>query len=216
MQGFPAQAPATSEPTLPAATPLPLTPTATAVLEPTPTQELSVTQEPSATLAPTPTQEPMATETPTALPTETSTPTPIKTATSTPGPTETPTGTATSTSTPTDTPMPTPTETATSTPAIAGTIGPPPELILTPSLGPPGTEISITGNHFRPYQQYLLYWDVPELPIGIALADDIGQINREVFSVPRTASVQVHQVVISLDGTVVARAPFTVMAADAN
>jgi hypothetical protein len=48
------------------------------------------------------------------------------------------------------------------------------------------------------------------------LADDIGQINPVVFAVPTTASVQVHQVVISREDTVVTRAPFTVQAAGGN
>jgi hypothetical protein len=186
--------------------------TSTSVLEPTPTQqpmptgEPTPTQEPTPTLEFTPTQSPTATETPTALPTET--PVPTETATVTPEPTETPTETAT--------PAPTDTPTPTSTPVISGTISPPPELELTPSLGPPGTEISITGKHFRPYQQYLLYWDVPASPIGIVFADDVGDIYQVVFTVPLTASVQVHQVVISLDDIVVARVPFTVTAAGAN
>jgi hypothetical protein len=46
------------------------------------------------------------------------------------------------------------------------------------------------------------------------LADDIGQLNPMFYSVPLTASVGMHQVVAELDGTVVARTPFTVTAAD--
>lgn len=207
VQGFP-------KPNVPPA----LVETATPVLEPTPTQqpvptvEPTPTQEPTLTLEFTPTQSPTATETPTVLPTETETPVPTETATVTPEPTETPTWTPV----PTETPTPALTATSTSTPVISGTLSPPPELDLTPSSGPPGTEISISGRHFRPYQQYLLYWDAPETPIGVVLADDIGEIYQVVFTVPLTASVQVHQVMISLDGIVVARVPFTVTSADAN
>jgi hypothetical protein len=164
------------------------------------------------TLEPTPTQQPSATptatETPTNLPTETFTPT--GTATSSPTPTST--GTTMPTQTPTQTPAPMGTATATSTPPISGTISPLPELILNPSSGPAGVVISITGRHFLPYLPYVLYWDVPELPIGQALADDIGQIGPVEYRVPALASVEMHQVVIEFGGTVIARAPFTVTA----
>jgi hypothetical protein len=83
-----------------------------------------------------------------------------------------------------------------------------------PSSGPPGTAISITGRYFTRYRQYSLYWDVPESRIGETLADDIGQLNPLPYSVPLTASVEIHQVVAELDGTVVARAAFAVTAAD--
>jgi len=196
---------ATSRPLLPTVTPLPPTPTSVPLVTPIPTE----------TLEPTPTQGPTATETPTATPVlPTETPTPTETATVLPEPTLTPTGTATPTWTPTDTPipMPTPVATATSTPALSGTISPPPELALTPSSGPAGTEVSITGRYFAPYGQYLVYWDAPDVPIGVTLADDIGQILPVVYQVPPTASVGLHQVVVELDGIVIARAPFTVTA----
>jgi hypothetical protein len=77
-------------------------------------------------------------------------------------------------------------------------------------MGPAGTEISITGSYFVPYRQYLVYWDAPESPIGVLLADDIGQIHSLTYVVPLDTSVELHQVVIELDGTVVARAAFTV------
>jgi hypothetical protein len=208
-RGFPAGpapavvATATSRPLLPTVTPLPPTPTTVPLVTPTPTE----------TLEPTPTQGPTATETPTATPSlPTETPTSTETVTVPPEPTLTPTGTATPTWTPTDTPMPTSTATATSTPALSGTIGPPPELILTPSSGPAGTAITITGRYFAPYGQYLVYWDAPDVPIGITLADDIGQIFPVVYQVPPTASAELHQVVVELDGIVIARAPFAVTA----
>ncbi len=179
----------------------PVPPTSTPV--PTAT---SVTSMPTATLEPTPTQQPSATATPTALPTETPTFLPS------PEPTMTPTGTATAT--PTDTPLPTATATATNTPSLSGTISPPPELILVPLSGPPGAPISISGKYFARYRQYSIYWDTPELRIGDTLADDQGQLNPLFYSVPLTASVGVHQVVAELDGTVVARVPFTVTAVD--
>jgi hypothetical protein len=198
---------------------------ATATLEPTPTllaptPESTPTQEPMATLEPTPTQGPTATETPMALPTDTETPTatlmPTETATAMPEPSATPTVTATPTSAPTETATPTLTVTPTSTPAISGTISPPPELILAPPSGPAGTEVTISGRYFSPYSPYLLYWDAPEMPIGIILADDIGQIPSVVYTVPLTATVTTHQIVVESDGTVVARAPFAVTDGDSN
>jgi hypothetical protein len=83
-----------------------------------------------------------------------------------------------------------------------------------PSSGPPGTGISITGRYFTRYRQYALYWDTPDLRIGDTLADDIGQLNPVPYLVPLTASVELHQVIVELDGTVVARALFTVTAVE--
>jgi hypothetical protein len=54
------------------------------------------------------------------------------------------------------------------------------------------------------------------MPIGIILADDIGQIPSVVYTVPLTATVTTHQIVVESDGTVVARAPFAVTDGDSN
>jgi hypothetical protein len=105
----------------------------------------------------------------------------------------------------------TPEATATNTPSLGGTVRPLPELLLEPSSGPAGTEITISGKYFTPYAQYALYWDVPEIPIEAVLADDVGQILGVVYQVPASASVGIHQVVAEQDGTVVARSPFTVI-----
>jgi hypothetical protein len=62
----------------------------------------------------------------------------------------------------------------------------------------------------------LLYWDVPDMPIEDILADDIGQILGVVYQVPPESSAGMHEVVAELDGTVVARAPFTVIASSSD
>jgi hypothetical protein len=83
-------------------------------------------------------------------------------------------------------------------------------LLLEPFSGPAGSEISISGKYFTPYAQYVLYWDVPDMPIETVLADDVGQILGVVYQVPPKALVGIHEVVAEQDGTVVARSPFTV------
>ena len=70
--------------------------------------------------------------------------------------------------------------------------------------------MTISGKYFTPYAQYVLYWDAPEMPIEIVLADDVGQILGVVYQVPSTAPAGIHEVVADQDGTVVARSPFTV------
>jgi hypothetical protein len=54
------------------------------------------------------------------------------------------------------------------------------------------------------------------MPIRVVLADDVGQINLVTYTVPLTASIDLHQVAVELDGTVVVRVPYTVTAANAN
>jgi hypothetical protein len=142
--------------------------------------------------------------------TETHTPTPTETETMTPEPSSTPT--ATSTATPTLTLTHTPEPTATSTPSLGGTVRPLPELLLEPFSGPAGTEITISGKYFTPYAQYVLYWDVPEMPIEGVLADDVGQILGVVYQVLPEAPEGIHEVVAEQDGIVVARSLFTVTA----
>ena len=87
---------------------------------------------------------------------------------------------------------------------------------MVPSEGPAGVEIEILGRYFTPYAQYLVYWDSPDTPIGLKLADDIGQIGVTIYKVPPTASVGLHQIAAELDGTVIVRMPFTVTASGAN
>jgi hypothetical protein len=172
---------------LPTSTPVPDTPVPTDTIEPTPTQ-LTLTL------------------TPTALPTEIATLAPTETATATETATETPTPTETATATPTESPSPT----ATNTPSISGTIQPLPQLRLEPRSGPRNSEVTISGLSFAPRTQYLVYWNTPENQVGTAETDDLGQILPVIFTVPESASVGKHQVVVELDGVVVARASFEV------
>jgi hypothetical protein len=180
---------------LPTNTPLPDTPTAT----------VTATE----TVEPTPTQMPTLTLTPTALPTETATeaPTETPTPTATESPTETVTPTATETATITATPEPT----ATSTRTTSGTIQPLPQVLVEPDSGPPNTTVTVSGELFAPQTEYLVYWDSPDEPIGIALTDAMGQFSV-VFDVPAGAEEGRHRVMVELDGVVVAREPFTVTA----
>ncbi len=198
---------------VPTSTTLPLSPTSMP-LPPTPTAAPSATPTPTTALEATPTQQSTATYTPTAMPTETHTPTPTETETMTLEPSSTPT--ATSTATPTVTLTHTPEATATNTPSLGGTVRPLPELLLEPVSGPAGTEITILGKYFTPYARYLLYWDVPEMPIEGVLADDVGQILGVVYQVPPEVPAGIHEVVAEQDGTVVARSPFTVTASSSE
>lgn len=180
-------------------------------LDPTPTANLPTltplpdTPTPTETIEPTPTQMPTLTHTPTVLPTETETPLPTETPTETPTPTGTFTPTATATST--ETPL----ATATNTPSISGTIQPLPQLRIEPRSGPKDAEVTISGRSFAPRTQYLVYWNTPDNPIGTVVTDDMGEMPPLVFSVPGTASIGRHQVVVELDGVVVARASFEVV-----
>jgi hypothetical protein len=156
------------------------------------------------------------------MPAETHTPMPTETETMTPEPSLTPTGTATATATatvtPTETPTHTPEATATNTPSLGGTVRPLPELFLEPFSGPAETEITISGKYFSPYAQYSLYWNVPEMPIELVWADDVGQIFDVVYQVPPEVPVGVHEIVAEQgdNGTIVARAPFTVTASSSE
>jgi hypothetical protein len=187
----------------------------TMTLEPTPTDRpvetpVPNTPTPTETVLPTPTQMPTLTHTPTAQPTETETPTPTEAATETPTATATPTETATETATltPTETPLPT----ATNTPSISGTIQPLPQLVLDPQSGPENTSVSIRGAFFAPRTEYLVYWESPDQPIGTAVTDGIGQFSSMSYTIPAATPAGKYQVVVELDGVVVARAPFSVTA----
>jgi hypothetical protein len=72
--------------------------------------------------------------------------------------------------------------------------------------------VTISGQSFAPRTQYLVYWDVPENQIGTAATDDLGQLPPVTFKVPEEASLGNHQVVVELEGVVVARASFSVTA----
>jgi len=195
------------------ATPTPLDPTPTTnlptntPLPDTPTPTATATE----TIEPTPSQMPTLTHTPTAVPTET----PTITATVTEEPTETPTETATLEPSPTVTETATVTETpepaATNTPSISGTIQPLPQVLVEPDAGPPNTSVTVSGELFAPQTQYLVYWDSPDQPVGVALTDGLGQFSL-AFNVPEAAEEGRHRVVVELDGVVVAREPFTVTA----
>jgi hypothetical protein len=70
--------------------------------------------------------------------------------------------------------------------------------------------VTLSGQFFAPRTQYRVYWNQPENQIAIALTDDLGQFSSVIFKVPETTSVDKHQVVVELDGVVVARASFEV------
>lgn len=75
------------------------------------------------------------------------------------------------------------------------------------------TDITISGRFFAPRTQYLVYWDTLDVIIGNAVTDSLGQIPAMIYTVPSTASLGKHQVVVEkLDGVVVARASFSVTA----
>lgn len=53
-------------------------------------------------------------------------------------------------------------------------------LSLQPSLGAPGTTITIQGSGFRKGEQGTLYWDSPSTPFGPFTADDAGAFRLDV------------------------------------
>lgn len=204
-------------------TPTPtFTPTATHTPVP-PTATPTATSTPTATLPPTPTEEPSPTVTHTPTPTETVTPTATATETATatatvptPTPTETATATLTPTATPTETATatvtPTATATETATPATLPTPTLVPTLVVEPSLGPPGTEISIRGQNFVPLAPYVFYWAPPDIQIGEPMfADDLGRIPRFTYTVPLTTTQGQYAILVRFDGDeLVAEEPFRV------
>jgi hypothetical protein len=70
--------------------------------------------------------------------------------------------------------------------------------------------VEISGLNFAPQTQYLVYWNTPENQIGTVVTDGEGQMPPVTFKVPEAASIGRHQVVVELDGVVVARASFEV------
>jgi hypothetical protein len=82
---------------------------------------------------------------------------------------------------------------------------------VAPPSGPAGIEITISGQDFQPYAEYVFYWVPPDAQIGEArLADDIGQIAPFTYTVPASAAVGEYEIVVRLDSTVSAQAPFQV------
>jgi hypothetical protein len=72
--------------------------------------------------------------------------------------------------------------------------------------------VTISGQYFEPRKEYLVYWNTPDNPIATVVTDDLGQLPPTTFKVPETAVLDRHQVVVELDGEVVARASFSVTA----
>jgi hypothetical protein len=60
--------------------------------------------------------------------------------------------------------------------------------------------------------EYVVYWNTPDNPVLTVVTDDLGQMPSTTFKVPETASIDKHQVVVDLNGVVVARASFSVTA----
>ncbi|GIW04877.1 MAG: hypothetical protein KatS3mg059_1497 [Thermomicrobiales bacterium] len=123
----------------------------------------------SAAVRPSPTPAPSPTSTPggSATPTRTPTATPTTAATRTPTATPTATVTRTPTATPTTTPSGTPTTTR--------------SMSLSPSSGPVGTTVQVTGTGFQPGEVVDLYFtSTRSSPIGNTIADNLGRIAAQV------------------------------------
>jgi hypothetical protein len=60
--------------------------------------------------------------------------------------------------------------------------------------------------------EYIVYWNSPDNPLVTVVTDDLGQMPATTFKVPESATVDKHQVVVDLNGVVVARASFSVTA----
>lgn len=78
------------------------------------------------------------------------------------------------TPTPIATPTAAPTPAPTPTPASAGV------LALQPSLGAPGTTVTVQGRGFRKGEQVTIYWDSPEHSFGQVTAGDQGEFKLDV------------------------------------
>jgi hypothetical protein len=70
--------------------------------------------------------------------------------------------------------------------------------------------MTIRGQYFAPGKQHLVYWDTPDVTIGLAVTDQAGLLPPVTHAVPGDAAEGKHQVVVELDGVVVARSLFTV------
>jgi hypothetical protein len=72
--------------------------------------------------------------------------------------------------------------------------------------------VTVSGQYFAPRMEYVVYWNTPDNPLVTVVTDDLGQMPETTFKVPETAPVDKHQVVVDLNGVVVARASFSVTA----
>ena len=84
--------------------------------------------------------------------------------------------------------------------------------MFSPSSGPAGLEITISGQNFVKYAQYFFYWAPPDVQIGgEILADDAGRIRPFTHTVPVTMTVGDYAIIARFAGTTVAaQAPFKV------
>jgi hypothetical protein len=85
-------------------------------------------------------------------------------------------------------------------------------LVVEPTSGPAGTEISIRGQSFVPLAPYVFYWAPPDVQIGEPVyANDVGQIPRFTYTVPITTTQGQYAILVRFDGIeLVAEAPFRV------
>jgi len=60
--------------------------------------------------------------------------------------------------------------------------------------------------------EYIVYWNTPDNLLVTVVTDDLGQLPPTSFKVPETVVLGKHQVVIEVNGVVVARASFSVTA----
>jgi hypothetical protein len=85
--------------------------------------------------------------------------------------------------------------------------------MVAPPSGPAGTELTVTGKDFEPYQRHLVFWDSMTEVIYSGYADDIGQIAGFSYQVPDDAVLGTHYIIAAReDGTEVTRVPFEVAA----
>lgn len=77
------------------------------------------------------------------------------------------------TPTPPATPVPTPTP-----------IPPSPVLNISPTSGPPGTRVTVTGNNFPANQPVPIYIDSPERQLGVAKSDASGNLAQAIVVIP--------------------------------
>jgi hypothetical protein len=109
--------------------------------------------------------------------------------------------------------LPTATATATETATVTPTSTAQPLLTLVPPSGPVGTELTLTGKDFEPYQRHLFFWDSMAQVIYSGYADDIGQIAGFSYQVPDDAVLGTHDIIAAReDGTEITRVPFEVTA----
>jgi hypothetical protein len=72
--------------------------------------------------------------------------------------------------------------------------------------------MTIRGRYFAPEAQHLVYWDTPDVTVGLVVTDQAGELSPLVYAVPGDSAEGKHQVVVELEGVVVARSLFTVTA----